>query len=50
MLNDGVSQGYGIYNSALDNPSIEEYKTIEEVLKIADERMYRQKKIRKNTR
>ena len=50
MLIYGVSQGYGIYYSTLDNPSIEVYKTIEEVLRIADERMYSQKKIRKNTR
>lgn len=41
MLKYGVSQGYCIY---YDNPSLKNYKNIEEVLKIADERMYRQKK------
>lgn len=47
MLKYGVSQGFGIYYSELDNPSLEEYKTIEEVFKIADERMYRRKKASK---
>lgn len=44
MLKHGVSQGYGVYYSSIDNPTLEEYKTLEEVLKIADERMYEQKK------
>ena len=44
MLKYGVSQGYGVYYSSIDNPTLEEYKTLEEVLKIADERMYEQKK------
>lgn len=44
LLKYGVSQGFGIYYSSLDNPSIDEYKTIEEVLKIADERMYQKKR------
>ena len=36
ILKQGVSQGYGIYYSLKDNPSIDEHKTIEEVFKIAD--------------
>ena len=43
MLKSGVSQGFGIYYSLLENPEIQNYKNIEEVIKIADERMYRNK-------
>ena len=48
-LVNGVSQGYGIYYSPRDYPSIMDEKTIEEVLKIADEMMYARKaEYRKN--
>ena len=47
ILKNGVSQGYGIYFSKQDKPSITNSVTIEEVFKIADERMYKKKMERK---
>ena len=48
ILKQGVSQGYGIYYSLKDTPSIDKHKTIDEVFKIADARMYEDKERRKN--
>ena len=45
MLEYGVSQGYAIYYSLFENCQVEEYSTIEEVFKMADENMYKQKKL-----
>jgi diguanylate cyclase (GGDEF)-like protein len=42
-LFNGVSQGYGIYYSPQEYPSILERNTIEDVVKIADEMMYARK-------
>ena len=42
MLHNGVSQGFGIYFLPIENPSIQP-KTIDEVFKLADERMYKNK-------
>ena len=44
ILQYGVSQGYGIYYSSLDEHSIIDYKTIEDVIKQADENMYEKKR------
>ena len=46
---DGVSKGYGIYYGANDEfkHSIYSSETIKEVVKIADERMYKEKQKQK---
>lgn len=49
VLKNGVAQGFGVYFSKLDKPSIEKTNTIEEVFYIADERMYVDKEKRKHT-
>ena len=49
MLSNGVSQGFGFFYyspSGLSNEYSEETVTIDEVVKIADSRMYEQKKIK----
>lgn len=43
MLRFGVSQGFGIYWPPSKRPTVEEYMTVEEVIKVADERMYQDK-------
>ena len=43
MLKYGVSQGYAIYYSSFDDNQVEKYRTIEDVLKMADENMYKKK-------
>lgn len=43
FLKYGVSQGYGIYYSTKNYPSIKERKSLEKVIKLADKRMYRSK-------
>lgn len=49
FLKYGVSQGYGIYYSTKNYPSIKERKSLEKVIKLADKRMYRSKeKFKKN--
>ena len=42
-LQYGVSQGYGIYYSISDSPDIKQYMSIEQVFKLADDRMYEAK-------
>lgn len=44
-LNYGVSQGYGIYYSEFDYPSVKEKMSLEDVIKLADERMYYEKEL-----
>lgn len=48
-LQYGVSQGFGIYYSLAENPDFKQYKSIEQVFQIADERMYKEKDKRKET-
>lgn len=43
MVRFGVSQGFGIYFEPSETPTLEEHKTLEEVIKLADERMYKDK-------
>ncbi|MBR3325378.1 MAG: GGDEF domain-containing protein [Clostridia bacterium] len=43
MLRYGVSQGFGIYWTPSKRPTVEEHMTIDEVIKVADERMYQDK-------
>jgi diguanylate cyclase (GGDEF)-like protein len=42
-LEYGVSQGYGVYYDPSEYPSILDHTRIEQVIKIADERMYQKK-------
>ena len=44
MLKYGVSEGYGIHYSRKDTSAIDKYKPMTEVLKIAEEDMYEDKK------
>lgn len=48
ILENGVSQGYGVYFSKKDMPTIQKSVTIEEVFEIADKRMYKNKANFKN--
>ena len=43
FLKYGVSQGYGIYYSEANYPSVKERMTLDNVIKLADERMYHEK-------
>lgn len=43
FLKYGVSQGYGIYYSEANYPSVQERMTLDNVIKLADERMYHEK-------
>ena len=47
ILENGVAQGYGIYFSPIEYPSIDAKKTIDEVIKLADDRMYKNKEMKK---
>ena len=46
-LQYGVSQGFGIYYSIAESSDFKQYKSIEQVFQIADERMYKEKEKRK---
>ena len=43
MLKFGVSQGFGVYHSPSESPTLDKYRSIEDVIRIADERMYKNK-------
>lgn len=47
MLSDGLACGFGIYKTVANSEELDTYKTVEEVKKIADERMYKKKEMMK---